>query len=403
MKKASYASFFAFLLFLQSGLAQSCAGGFIAANTVTANTMLFEDTSHPTVPNAVTDFINWDFGDGTTDSGRNIFHMFPGGSAYWVKHHVQYHETGNPFNICETFDSVFVNPSLTGSVTMQCYGPAGIRVQWLTGSTYAVSSWVCDCVPTLFEIGVDTAQAVTMSTAGPMTGMMFLTSSPFFTYTLPFPHDYNFALHVNYSGGLFGRERTVYEDSIPLTPTDCHASFFISKDTVGNNEWVINNYSTGGPGLTYTWDFGDGTTATGITPSHNYSSVGNYKVCLTVSDSSCSDTYCDSAFFNTNEPGAGIGSLRSVDMLSGIRIKNNSLSFDLYPNPARDIVYLRYDKELYEKLSVKIFDNTGREVYVPLSGTSSELGITVSNLNPGIYLVMMSDGKKTASRKFIRE
>ena len=36
--------------------------------------------------------------------------------------------------------------------------------------------------------------------------------------------------------------------------------------------------------LTYAWDFGDGTTATGPTPSHTYSSVGTFLVQLTVSD-----------------------------------------------------------------------------------------------------------------------
>ena len=38
--------------------------------------------------------------------------------------------------------------------------------------------------------------------------------------------------------------------------------------------------------LTYTWDFGDGSTATGATPTHTYSESGIYTVCLTVNDGS---------------------------------------------------------------------------------------------------------------------
>ncbi len=41
--------------------------------------------------------------------------------------------------------------------------------------------------------------------------------------------------------------------------------------------------------LTYTWDFGDGTTATGVTASHTYTVQDNYTVVLTVSDGELTD------------------------------------------------------------------------------------------------------------------
>lgn len=39
-----------------------------------------------------------------------------------------------------------------------------------------------------------------------------------------------------------------------------------------------------GTGLTYEWDFGDGTTSTEVSPSHTYTKVGNYIVTLKVTD-----------------------------------------------------------------------------------------------------------------------
>ncbi len=42
--------------------------------------------------------------------------------------------------------------------------------------------------------------------------------------------------------------------------------------------------STGSSALTYAWDFGDGTTSTGVTAAHTYAAAGNYTQTLTVTD-----------------------------------------------------------------------------------------------------------------------
>jgi glucose/arabinose dehydrogenase/chitodextrinase len=52
-----------------------------------------------------------------------------------------------------------------------------------------------------------------------------------------------------------------------------------------------------GDPLTYTWNFGDGATATGVSVSHTYASVGSYNVTLTVNDRSDG-----SGLSNTSQP-----------------------------------------------------------------------------------------------------
>lgn len=58
--------------------------------------------------------------------------------------------------------------------------------------------------------------------------------------------------------------------------------------------WVWN-LSSGSGGITYSWDFGDGSTSTLAYPTHTYAGNGPYLLCLTISDGTgCTDQFCDS-------------------------------------------------------------------------------------------------------------
>ncbi len=54
----------------------------------------------------------------------------------------------------------------------------------------------------------------------------------------------------------------------------------------------------------YSWNFGDGSSASGVTATHSYSAYGDYTVTLTVSDSA-SQQDSDSQSLSLEEPGAG--------------------------------------------------------------------------------------------------
>lgn len=67
------------------------------------------------------------------------------------------------------------------------------------------------------------------------------------------------------------------------SPTNGQAPLTVHFDAAGA-------YDPDNHQLSYTWDFGDNTTATGIGASHNYSSPGTYEAKLTVSDGELSDS-----------------------------------------------------------------------------------------------------------------
>jgi hypothetical protein len=52
------------------------------------------------------------------------------------------------------------------------------------------------------------------------------------------------------------------------------------------------NCTTPTAGVQYTWNFGDGSTGTGVSPDHTYQEPGVYTVCLTADWQNCTDSTC---------------------------------------------------------------------------------------------------------------
>jgi len=64
--------------------------------------------------------------------------------------------------------------------------------------------------------------------------------------------------------------------------TDSATSAVYTAETITFNG--ADSYDTDGRIVSYSWDFGDGSTATGATASHAYAQAGSYAVSLTVTD-----------------------------------------------------------------------------------------------------------------------
>lgn len=72
----------------------------------------------------------------------------------------------------------------------------------------------------------------------------------------------------------------------------CRAVFRYRRDTTGavHFQALDTSYST------YSWHFGDGSTASGHNPTHSYTSSGHYKVCLVTQNGACMDSFCQDVF-----------------------------------------------------------------------------------------------------------
>jgi PKD repeat protein len=75
---------------------------------------------------------------------------------------------------------------------------------------------------------------------------------------------------------------TVVDDESPTATFTYSPSSPGAGDPVGFD--ATNSSDPDGGSLSYSWEFGDGTTASGVAPGHTYSSAGTYTVTLTVED-----------------------------------------------------------------------------------------------------------------------
>lgn len=95
-----------------------------------------------------------------------------------------------------------------------------------------------------------------------------------------------------------------YENDVPktvsysLVPPAPIADF---SKTINGGVADFTDQSLNNP-TTWAWDFGDGTNSNTQSPFHVYTATGTYNTCLTVTNTSGSDTYCENVQIDTISP-----------------------------------------------------------------------------------------------------
>jgi len=135
------------------------------------------------------------------------------------------------------------------------------------------------------------------------------------------------------------------------------------------------------------WDFGDGVFGEGDSIIHSYAENGSYLISATVINS-CGDSAVSS---------------QNLNLSVGILSSNLSEEINIYPNPMKDIMYVRFGNLTLKHTFVQIKDITGKIVLQEFLNTSEQqFAFNLEFLKSGIYYFEAANQINRITKKIIK-
>jgi PKD repeat protein len=384
------------------GSSNSCGAFISAVNNGGAN---FTFTGTPNTPNGWNVAYSWSFGDGTSSTSNPASHTYTSNSTYTVCLSTTASDPANPSSTCSgtSCQTITVQGNPNGGGAMNCmsgftsYNLGSGNFSFVNNSYSSDSS-----ATTYYNWQIDGTNFSSLA-------------NPNYLLSDSLPH--LVCLSVMFYNPSTGDScYSSFCDSVQIlgnnggggNPSTCQAGFVLWQDSVNTSLYYGYNTSTGSSSMSYLWDFGDGTSATGPYPTHTYANTGIYNVCLTVVDSmnNCTSTYCDSA---------GVFKLMNTGMSqiiilpnSSTGINNNETNIDAFvsPNPVNENSILNINSKNQKTISISIHDLTGREISIEtmiLQKGKNSFHLSRLELNHGIYfLSILENGKSLKTIRVIK-
>lgn len=219
----------------------------------------------------------WDFGDGSTSSQPNPYHVFTGAGTYVVSLTTTSATNGCEYHI-PNFQTFIIDAATPGFVYSVSQCPPYV-VQFTDTSTNAVAwNW------SFGSFGSSSQQ------------------NPTFTY--PGPGIYSVTLHATTPGGC---QTTLQANgAVQITGLGANPAMLCSDTTAPFNAQFYANSSNA---TWWYWSFGDGSTDSSENPLHVYNGTGPFHLSLTIGNDSCSYTYSypPITFGSINSNSGGLG------------------------------------------------------------------------------------------------
>ncbi len=234
-------------------------------NPKVGRTVIF-DASSSYDPDGFIICYNWDFGDGSVANGVNPTHSYSSDGIYTVS--------------LTVYDPNLMHDTTTQTVTVVPLEPPVAYFGYFPISPKVGEPVTFSASPSSDPDGTIVSYVWYFGDGNEATG-----ENPFHSYLSD--GSYTVSLTVTDNDGLTDTTTQTITVAPPDPPV---ASFTYSKDGQTVTFDASGSSDPDGTIVSYGWQFGDGSTGTGVNPSHSYSSYGSYTVSLTVTDN---DGYTD--------------------------------------------------------------------------------------------------------------
>ncbi len=240
------------------------------ASNVVPMTVAFDASSSSDPDGTITSYA-WDFGDGTTDQGTTINHTYTKSGKYTARLTVTDNQglSASKSISLTANDPVGNQPPVANITTNTTSGNVPLVVTFSGANSSDVDGSIVSYAWTFGDgtAGTDSVVSHTYSIAGSYTATLTVTDD---------------------KGATASRSVTITVKSTVTTNKAPIASFTANYTTnlIPMTVALDAGGSTDSDGsiVSYAWNFGDGTTGTGVNTSKTYSAAGTYTIRLTVTD-----------------------------------------------------------------------------------------------------------------------
>jgi hypothetical protein len=197
--------------------------------------------------------------------------------------------------------------------------------------------------------------------------------------------------------------------SVLNAPCLTNPSFSLGRDTTQLLTWSV--YPVYPQLVTaVVWSWGDGSTSTGMYPSHTYSAAGVYNICVSVTvscGSAATGSFCSSQnIYRTSQPNSMV-TVNVVGNITGIAEAGETVpkALSLFPNPTDGGTYLKFNLPQSNTIVLSVYELSGRKVLCAeekCEAGAHVIKVETGSLQEGIYLLNVNYGDGSQTLRLIK-